>query len=97
MTALTLRPEAAADVEDAYLWYEAQRPGLGEEFLESLDSTLRLIEENPKQYQIVHRDIRRVLLRRFPYCVYYLALEQGVVVLACLYARRDPRTWKTRR
>jgi len=35
---LVVAPEAQIDLDDAYVWYERQRPGLGEEFLSSLDA-----------------------------------------------------------
>lgn len=34
------RPAAAADVEDAYQWYEDQRAGLGEEFLAAVSTVI---------------------------------------------------------
>lgn len=37
-----------ADVEDAFLWYESQRPGLGEEYLEEIALVLRAIVDEPK-------------------------------------------------
>lgn len=44
-----LRPAAAADVEDAYLWYEAQRRGLGEEFLAAVGAALDSVAANPEE------------------------------------------------
>ena len=46
MKQVIVRPAAAADIEDAYQWYELQRPGLGEEFLGALGVTRdRLLEQ----------------------------------------------------
>ena len=52
---LEFRPEASADVAEAFSWYEAQRPGLGAEFEAELDHTLRLITTMPAMGRIVHR------------------------------------------
>ena len=41
MTRVVVRPAAAADIEDAYQWYESQRTGLGEEFLAAGDEAIR--------------------------------------------------------
>ena len=97
MSGVLLRPAAAADVEDAYAWYEGQRSGLGEEFLEILRSTLAAIVENPGQYPVVHRGTRRALLRRFPYGVFYRRVEDQVIVVACMHAKRNPRRWRGRK
>ena len=91
------RPAAAADVEDAWRWYEARRDGLGEEFLGVVQATLEQIEGHPESAPVVYRDIRRQLLRRFPYGLFYRLLEGQVVIVACFHAKRDPRIWGTRR
>ena len=91
------RPAAAADVEDAWRWYEARRDGLGEEFLGVVEATLAQIEGHPESAPVVYRDIRRQLLRRFPYGLFYRLLEGQVVIVACFHAKRDPRIWRTRR
>jgi plasmid stabilization system protein ParE len=96
VTRVFVRPAAAGDIEDAFLWYEEQRPGLGEEFLEELNITIASIVENPGNYPVMKRETRRVLLRRFPYGVYYRVLEDRVLVVACYHARRDPRGWQKR-
>ena len=63
---ILFRPAAAADVEDAYAWYEGQRIGLGEEFLAELGATLARVLANPRQYPVIRRATRRALLHRFP-------------------------------
>jgi hypothetical protein len=45
---------------------------------------------------VVHRTIRRALLRRFPRCVFYIASDQEILVPACLHGHRDPTVWKGR-
>ena len=68
---LFVRPAAAAEIEAAFGWYEDQRDGLGEERLSKLQAVVRVIVETPTRYSVVHRDTRRVLLRRFPYSILY--------------------------
>lgn len=89
-------PEAEADLLDAYQWYEARAGGLASEFLRSLDACLAVVARHPDAFPIVHRGLRRALLRRFPYGLYYLVDGETLVVLACLHAARDPRAWKRR-
>ena len=40
---LVVAPEAELDLTEAYIWYEARRVGLGEEFLGSVDACLERI------------------------------------------------------
>ncbi len=97
MTAPIFRPAAAADVEDAWQWYEARRDGLGDEFLDVVQATLESITAHPESAPVVHRDVRRQLLRRFPFGLFYRIVEGQVVVVACFHAKRSPRLWRSRR
>jgi plasmid stabilization system protein ParE len=90
------RPAAAADVEDAYNWYEQQRDGLGSEFLAELRRSVVALQRRPELAAILHRDTRRLLLSRFPYALYYRIFDDRIIVVACLHGRRAPRVWKAR-
>jgi plasmid stabilization system protein ParE len=89
-------PEAEADVEEAFEWYEAQRPGLGAAFRRVLDVAVAAVENQPEVYAVIHHNTRRVLLPRFPYGLYYRVLEQNVVVVACIHGKRHPKKWRSR-
>lgn len=91
------RPEAAADLEDAYDWYEAQRIGLGIEFLTAVADALDSIGAHPEQVPVLHRGTRRALLSRFPYGLFYRIVDDEIVIVACMHAERAPREWKRRR
>ena len=95
MTRAWFLSAAVADVESARDWYEAQRSGLGGEFIDAVDAAVTHIVEFPDAHPIVYRDARRHLLRRFPYGIYFRTEGNGVVVVACLHAAREP--WRTRR
>ena len=96
MKFLIFRPAAAADVDEAYDWYESRRSGLGEEFLEAVRQTLLRVETQPEQYPVIRRKIRRALLQRFPYGLYYRVYEDHIVIVACMHGRRSPRRWQSR-
>jgi hypothetical protein len=59
----------AAEVEalQAFLWYENIKEGLGEDFKESIDLKIKLLQQNPKAYSFIYRDIRSVKIKTFPY------------------------------
>jgi toxin ParE1/3/4 len=93
---LIVRPEAEADIGDAYAWYETQRSGLGQRFIDELSRCLEQIQSAPKRYQPVRAEARRALLRRFPYGVFFVADERQVSVVAVLHMARDPALWEER-
>lgn len=87
---------ARDDARSARRWYEERRPGLGAEFVQSLEVCIAQIERNPEIWPCVDGDTRRGQLRRFPYVVYYEVHEDEILVLAVWHGRRDPEGWKER-
>jgi len=94
---LVSAPRADLDVEAAFAWYENERADLGLEFLDELRATYNRIADGPLKYQLTRSGIRRALLRRFPYAVYFAVEGDVLVVLAVLHASRDPAEWQRRR
>ncbi len=92
-----MRPQAELDIDEAYRWYEMQRDGLGDAFLQSVSDALERIKENPDRYQLIHGQKRRVLLHGFPYSLFFTIVDETVAVLGCFHASRNPTVWKKRR
>lgn len=88
--------EAERDIEEGAFWYEQQRAGLGVEFVLELDVVLERVETVPRQFPEIEPRVRRALLRRFPYAVYFVIDEEAVGVFAVLHQSRDPEIWKAR-
>jgi plasmid stabilization system protein ParE len=93
---LLVRPAAAADIDEAFLWYEDQHPGLGHEFLAAAQTVIDAIAKDPLRYPVIRRSTRRALLRRFPYSIYFRVYDETIVVVACMHGRRSPRRWQVR-
>ena len=91
---LISEPPADVDVEAAFEWYENERQGLGLEFLDELRAAYNRIADSPLKYQELRGGIRRALLRRFPYAVYFAIEGDVVIVVAVLHASRDPAQWQ---
>ncbi len=89
-------PEASEDVAEAFSWYERQRRDLGREFEEELERALAILRSMPSTGSPVYRMLRRALMARFPFALYYAVESEVVVVHAVLHHRRDPRTWRRR-
>ena len=94
---LVLRPQAEAELLDARDWYEDQRPRLGGAFATEIDKALAGILQAPLAYPRVQGQVRRALVRRFPYAIYFRAMPDEIVVLAVIHGRRHPRRWQSRR
>jgi len=90
---LAFRRGVAQDLAGAYLWYEEQRVGLGEEFLGAVDASFDAIEHFPEMFARVHGEVRRAMVSRFPYAVFYRVEAKQIVVVTVLHTARDPKLW----
>jgi plasmid stabilization system protein ParE len=86
-----IRPEALAEVREACRWYDERVPGLGTEFARAVDAAISAAARNPDGYPVVEGEMRRVLLRRFPYSIVYGIDAPKLIVIACFHHRRDPK------
>jgi toxin ParE1/3/4 len=96
LNSVFVRPEATRDVARAADWYEAQRVNLGIEFVLEVDAAIDRAAESPQHYAAIYHQIRRVMLHRFPYIVYFLWRDSQIEILAVLHQYRAAGAWKAR-
>jgi plasmid stabilization system protein ParE len=87
---------ARAELRRAVDRYDAQVPGLGDEFADEVKHSVRSIVANPESGSPYLAGTRRMLVRRFPFAVVYRADEQQIVVVALAHHRRRPDYWTRR-
>ncbi len=91
-----LLPEARAEFHEAGDWYEQRREGLGEAFLEDVENNLGRISTDPQRHPLVYRDIRRVVVARFPYVILYRETGDEILVISVFHTSQDATLWKSR-
>lgn len=91
-----LKLSAVEDLADAFAWYETRSSGLGDELLDEVGHTVNSISRHPLGNAIAWKDIRRALVRRFPYSVFYRVTPHEIVVRAIFHNSRKPSRWKNR-
>ena len=78
---LVLWQEAEDEPIDSRKYYERQQPGLGDELVDEVDRVFLLISANPKLHAVVHNDIRKAVVNRFPFCIYYIAEPTEIAIV----------------
>jgi toxin ParE1/3/4 len=78
---------------EAHDWYEARSLGLGEEFMAAVELQIKRLEQAPLLYAEIIAGVRRALLPRFPYGVFYAVRNDLVHILAIIHNARSPRRW----
>jgi toxin ParE1/3/4 len=91
---LKIRKRAEKNIAEAYVWYEKQRLGLGDDFLLCTDAAIMTIISNPFLFQIRHKNIHCALIPRFPYGLFYFVDNEKIIVAAVFHLSRDPKLWK---
>ncbi len=93
---VVFRRAARREFDEAALWYDERRAGLGAEFVAEIDRAIELAAQTPLRFPIEHSDTRCARARRFPYSVFFRAEPRRLVVLAVFHARRDQAVWQSR-
>lgn len=89
-------PEADAELTEARQWYSHQRKDLDLEFMQCIDDALTRVVKNPYFFPIVYQNLRRAVVRRFPFALFYEVGPEELEIIAVFHSRRDPEIWKAR-
>lgn len=93
---VVLRDEALAEFDEAFDHYEGLRAGLGVDFVTRVQRVFDRIAANPRMHAEVFADIRKAVVTRFPYSVFYRADAARVEVIAVFHQKRNPAIWQGR-
>lgn len=93
--------KAREELARAAEWYEERRPGLGADLLAEVKRALGILVSFPFSSPLwpdlaVHLEVRRCVLRRFPYSIAYLVHLDTLVILAVAHEHREPSYWLDR-
>lgn len=91
---LEVKEEANLEIIEAYLYYEEKRIGLGEEFLEHLDTYFDRITIHPKHFPQKRKPYREAFIKRFPFLVIYEIAKEKVIVYSVFNTWQNPEKKK---
>jgi len=84
-------PALQAELEAACAYYEECSVGLGAEFVNEFERQVLLIAAMPSRWEVVERDIRRALMKRFPFVIYFrIVSDEGIRVTVVKHEKRHP-------
>ena len=92
MMQVRVSEDALHDLNEGFLFYEAQEPGLGDYFAASLRADIEGLRVSAGIHRVVYRDYHRLLSRVFPHGIFYTTDGEYVLVWAVIDLRKDP-TW----
>ena len=96
MTSLKIHPAAFDELIAAGQFYQAKRTGLGEDFLEQIQSGFYSIQERPEMWPEFIPGFRRLILKRFPFAIIYQLKEDYIEIIGIMHLNRQPGYWLDR-
>ncbi len=89
---LLFREEVKEEMASAYNWYEIQKPGLGDEFLDELEKGFNLLKSKPKYFSFINQSQRRLILKRFPYKIVYEIFDSEIVIFTLRHSKQKDKS-----
>ncbi len=90
---IVFEPSAALELNEAADFYDLERPGLGSDFLDTVQAALSTVADKPGAFPIELGETRKRVVPRFPYSIMYWFDDSAVHVSAIAHNRRRPRYW----
>jgi len=88
---------AASELVEAQEWYEKARSGLGAAFAAEVERVVSLIDQHPLRFALYDAPVRRALLKRFPFSIYFEDVDGVRYIWAVFHHRRDRAAIGSRR
>lgn len=96
MTPVIFLPEAEQEMFEAAIYYQSQASDLGLDYLFEVEQAVQAIAESPITWPIIEGELRRRLVKRFPFGILYRIEPEEIVIIAVAHLRRRPGYWKKR-
>jgi hypothetical protein len=84
------RARAATAYANQSQWYGFQRTGLGAEFELCVDASIQQIQRHNGIGTLITKSVRRVLVKRFPFGVYYRNHKDHIEIIGLRHFRMKP-------
>jgi plasmid stabilization system protein ParE len=92
----SFHPDALEEYLGAVSYYADTSSRLAESFIKFFESGIEEIGAYPEAWQIIQEDVRRYLIKRFPFGIYYCIEGDRLMIYAVMHMSRDPKYWKDR-
>ena len=96
MKPVVFLPQAEQEMLEAARFYESQTAGLVADYLSEVERAVQTIAESPTTWPVIKGELRRRLIRRFPFGILYRIEPEEIVIIAVAHLRRRPWYWRKR-
>ncbi len=93
---IKVSPFALIDLEESVEYYNLQKESLGWDFAKIVDLSFEMIKSNPKLFPKVFQDVRKVVIDRFSFSIFFIENEDVIYILGIFHTSRNPKTIQKR-
>lgn len=93
---IELSDEAEADLDDSYNYYNEISFSVADTFIKQIGLSFDFIKQNPEVSPVILRSLRKFVVVRFPFVIYYRLIEETIQVVAIFHTSRNPKIWNER-
>ena len=93
---IELSDEAESDFDKSYEYYVDENKKFADNFFKQVNSSLEKISESPEANPLVYKTVRKHVMKKFPFIIYYQVKELLVKIIAIFHTSRNPEIWKDR-
>ena len=93
---IELSDEAEVDFDKSYEFYNEDSSKVADTFFKRIDSELENIKQNPDSFPIAYKDVKKYVVKKFPFVIYYRIVETVIQVIAIFHTSRNPEIWNER-
>jgi hypothetical protein len=91
MKGIRILPAVLQDIAEASTWYDKDGyPGLGDRFIATFYSYLPQIQKHGGIYRKAYLEYHKIVIRPFPYSVFYRLHDDVWIVTLVMHAARRP-------
>ena len=88
--------EAEIDFDKSYEYYYEDNPKIADALFKIINIGFENIKQNPYSYPIAYKDVRKYVVKRFPFVIYYRTIDSLIQVIAIFHTSRNPEIWNER-
>lgn len=94
---MIILPFAETDIKETVSYFKEVSDALDSDIILEIDSSFFEIFSNPTAFPIAKYDIRKFVMAKFPFCIYFIDREEALYILSVFHDKRNPRDWQRRR
>ncbi|MDP2114910.1 MAG: type II toxin-antitoxin system RelE/ParE family toxin [Bacteroidota bacterium] len=93
---IEISDEAEIDFDKSYEYYFEDSPKVADAFFRRINVSFENIKQNPFTFPVAYKNIRKYVMKKFPFVIYYQIVNSIIKVIAIFHTSRNPEIWNER-